>query len=865
MRGYLLLSASVAVLAMSGASYGQEGVSSSGGAETSDQGYAGIQDIVVTAQKRSQNVQDVPIAISTFTAGSLQERAVGSVASLSNVTPNVTLDAGSPYAGSNSVLAAYIRGIGQNDFAANLDPGVGVYLDGIYLARTVGANFDLPDVERIEVLKGPQGTLFGRNTIGGAISIVTRDPGKTFAFRGDITTGRYNRLDVNASVDLPITDTLSVLMTGASRNRDGYLKRVPFSNAGLYNNDQDSAFRANGYDRKSTEGGQDEWMLRGKLKWEPTSRITVRIGGDYLHQNQSGSANKLLAVTSDQPYVFAPTADRALVIPGLGATALYDATSGLAPNGFNFAGLYNFCIGSTPAEITARNATAMCGSRGTPLNPGQLIGGIGSVNVDSDPTNDRLPYDSRYLLADKDKSYADGLSFSRMRNWGLSANIDFELADWATLKSITGYRDLSWESGQDIDGSPVRALEGSFSLQNWQFSQELQLTGELMDKKLEYVVGAYYFKEHSFLRDYVTFDQGLLEIFGPNYLNTKNYAFFGQIDYELSPLISFTVGGRYTHEKKDFNGGQTDLNGFNYKLFNCPVYGDPCTTALGFPDPNQPLRYYVPQTQYKTFSNFSPKLGVQFHPTDDIMVYGSWSRGYKTGGWTTRLSNPLPYAPGFGPEKAETFEVGVKSQFLNRRLQVNAAAFTTKYDGIQLNFLQGVSPTIQNAGTARIKGFELEVVAVPADGLTITSSVGYTDAYYTSVEPAAQVAPNPLQAGTFVGAPLPKTPKWKFNISPRYEYRLGNGGAIVALADFTRTSKIWNDTERAYALLRPAVTQLNASLTYRAPEHWEFTIGGVNLTNDRYLQTGVNQSVAGVLSGTYNRPTEWYARLGVKF
>lgn len=210
MRGYLLLSASVAVLAMSGASYGQEGVSSSGGAETSDQGYAGIQDIVVTAQKRSQNVQDVPIAISTFTAGSLQERAVGSVASLSNVTPNVTLDAGSPYAGSNSVLAAYIRGIGQNDFAANLDPGVGVYLDGIYLARTVGANFDLPDVERIEVLKGPQGTLFGRNTIGGAISIVTRDPGKTFAFRGDITTGRYNRLDVNASVDLPITDTLSV-------------------------------------------------------------------------------------------------------------------------------------------------------------------------------------------------------------------------------------------------------------------------------------------------------------------------------------------------------------------------------------------------------------------------------------------------------------------------------------------------------------------------------------------------------------------------------------------------------------------------------------------------------------------------------
>ncbi|MFM5914449.1 MAG: TonB-dependent receptor plug domain-containing protein, partial [Chakrabartia godavariana] len=136
----------------------------------------GIAEIVVTAQKRAENVQDVPIAISAFTAEAMQERGVTDVSSLSNLAPNVTLDAGTPFSGSGAVLAAYIRGIGANDFAFNIDPGVGVYLDGVYLARSVGANQELPDVDRVEVLKGPQGTLFGRNTIGGAILVRTREP-----------------------------------------------------------------------------------------------------------------------------------------------------------------------------------------------------------------------------------------------------------------------------------------------------------------------------------------------------------------------------------------------------------------------------------------------------------------------------------------------------------------------------------------------------------------------------------------------------------------------------------------------------------------------------------------------------------------
>ncbi len=204
----------------------------------------GIPDIVVTAQKRAENVQDVPIAITAFTASALSERSVTSVAALSNIAPNVTLDAGTPFSGSTAVLSAYIRGIGANDFAFNIDPGVGVYLDGVYLARSVGANQDLPDVERVEVLKGPQGTLFGRNTIGGAISIITHNPGDEFHFTGDVTTGSYRLIQLRGTVDLPIAPGLSSSVSFSMKNRQGYLKRIPFPGETNFVEDPITAFKA---------------------------------------------------------------------------------------------------------------------------------------------------------------------------------------------------------------------------------------------------------------------------------------------------------------------------------------------------------------------------------------------------------------------------------------------------------------------------------------------------------------------------------------------------------------------------------------------------------------------------------------------
>lgn len=846
----------------------------------------GIAEIIVSAQKRDENVQDVPIAISVFGGDTLQERAINDVAALSTVAPNVNLDGGTPFSGSSAVLAAFIRGIGSDDFAFNIDPGVGIYLDGVYLARTVGANQDLPDVERIEVLKGPQGTLFGRNTIGGAISIVTHTPGNEFTVRGDITTGSYNLVKARAIVDLPLAESLAASVTAAVTNRDGFQRRIAYQGTdaemrAIANSNSFTDFNHAAYDTSSRQSGDNSVSLRGKLRWNDRGPFRLTLSGDFTNQDSSGQNNSLLGV-SFPPGPFAPTNPW----PGTGINAADPV------GGFLFAGLYNFCINSTQAQIDARGATAMCGARGTSVFPGGLLAPIAAVNADGNPNNDRLPWDGRFITGDPDLSYATGPTFNRLKAWGLAANAEVDIGNNFTVRSISAYRETNWKAGSDLDGSPLTMLELTFSQNQEQFSQELQLIGtDLLGGRLDLVTGAYYFKESGDLHDFVTFDEGLLQVDGPNTFDTENYAFFGQADLRVTDWLGVTLGGRYTDETKRFEGGQQDLNGGNYKLFGCAdadgtidPFGDfplappqaaggpPCFAALGFPDPTNPVRVYVPGVNEKRFTNFSPKVGVQVTPADDLMVYGSYSEGYKTGGWTTRLTNPQGnVAPDFDEEVAETWEIGAKSRLLGRMLQLNVAAFTTSYKDVQLNQQVGTSPTIDNAGTARIRGFEIEAVAAPMHGLTINASVGYLDAHFTEVASSVSrpdvAGPIPgLREGAFVGAPLPKTAEWSTNISPRYELDLANGGSVVLLADWSHRSEVWNDVARYLPLRRPAIDLVNASVSYREPEgRWDLTLGVTNVTDERYLVSGGANDAAGVYFGSYNRPREWYARLGFEF
>src|SRR5581483_7612327 len=678
---------------------------------------------------------------------------------LSRLTPNVNLDAGSPFSGSNSVLSASIRGIGQDDFAFNLDPGVGVYVDGVYYARTVGANQNLLDVERIEILKGPQGTLFGRNTIGGAISIVTRKPGDELAVQGQVTGGSYDRRDVALMADIPLAPNLLSTLTFSSESRNGYDKRIPYSSPTPYVSDPVGAMHSSGTETFDTQGGQNQQIARAKLQWRPADTLIATLTIDWTHTNQPSTASTVLQTVTD------PTNPNAIFGP-----------------------IFNACLLGIPFAPTA---ALVCGPRNTVGTP------LWQANLN--PASTRLLYGPQVTnTGNIDTTYANGQNFDKLDSYGSSLTVDWTLSSALTLRSITGWRRLHWTSGLDADGSPIDYFELSFAEGQHQISEEVQAIGDLLNSRLKLVGGLYYFNEGGYIHDFVTFGGGLLQVDGPNTLDTTSYAGYVHLDYKLTDNIGLTLGGRESVDHKSFTGGQQDLNGFFYRLIGGCYAGYPgvpspsCQQTLaaagfGFPSASNPFQVYPPGENHQNFTQFTPTAGIQYHFDPALMAYASYSKGFKTGGWTTRLTAPLPpgsSAQSFGPETDQTYELGLKPEWLDRQLIVNAAAFYSKYDGIQLTYQVVTSPVTQNAGDAAIKGLELEAQSLLGSHFSINGSLGYMDAKYTTISQFAQATTGPV---------LPKTPKWKAAISPETHTKLVNGLTLRLGIDYTYVSRMFND------------------------------------------------------------------------
>jgi iron complex outermembrane recepter protein len=791
-----------------------------------------LEEVVVTAQKRSESIQQVPIAITAFSESTLRAKGITDIHGLSALTPNVNLDQGSPFSGSNSVLSASIRGIGQDDFAFNLDPGVGVYVDGVYFARTVGANQSLLDVERIEILKGPQGTLFGRNTIGGAISIVTRTPGEEFNIQSQLTGGSFNRRDVSVLADIPLAPNLLSTVTVATQYQDGYEKRIPYPSPVPYVSDPVGALHSSGTEAFDTQGGTNQQTVRAKVLWKASDSLRVTFAGDWTHTNQPSTASTVLATVTQ------------------------------FSQGGTFGPFFNDCLLGLPP------ATALiCGPRGVVGTP------LWQANLN--PATTRLLYGNAVThTGNIDTTYADGQNFDKLDSYGAAATVDWDIDNAFKFRSITSSRRLHWTSGLDADGSPIDFFELSFAEGQHQISQEFQLIGDLFDSKLKLVAGLYYFDEGGYINDFVTFGGGLLQVDGPNELETRSYAAYLHADYKVTDNFGVTLGGRFSEDRKTFTGGQQDLNGFVYKASGCYPYNSPadqhlsplippsvtCQEALGYPNPSNPLQVYPYGENHQNFNEFTPTLGAQYHFTDEIMAYASYAKGFKTGGWTTRLEVPLPLgsaAPSFGPETDRTYEVGLKSEWFDRQLIVNAATFLSHYDDIQLTYQISSSPVTQNAGNAEIKGFELEVQTLLNEHFSMSGNVGYLDAKYTEINQYALAT---------TGSELPKTPRLKFSLSPDVHTRLPNGATLRLGVDYTHTSEMFNDVQNTPLLARPKEDMFNASTAIIAPDgRVTFTIGGTNLSDRRFITTGQPQVAGGVVFGSYNAPREWYATIGLKY
>jgi iron complex outermembrane receptor protein len=367
-----------------------------------------------------------------------------------------------------------------------------------------------------------------------------------------------------------------------------------------------------------------------------------------------------------------------------------------------------------------------------------------------------------------------------------------------------------------------------------------------------------------------------------NDVNNKNEAAFFHADYKLNNW-GFTVGGRYTDVQAEFIGGQADLNGFPSAILSPP----------NVPQYPGVFRYFPPGDNAQSWRIFDPTVGVQYRFNDDVMAYLSWGKGFKAGGWTTRLSAQITSATQaqFSPESTKTWELGLKSAWFNNHLRANAAAFYTDYTGIQLNIQQGISPVYTNAGNAKIIGGELELQSRITNAFSVNFAGSYIHAYYTYVNPFANIPQYFLPDGTNVcpstqlageppkpicaiqppgvtqrDAEIPKTPKYKLSLYPEYDLALPNDATLRFLADFTYTAHMFNDSLNTPQLYRPPTRMLDASIHYISPDNtYDVAFGGTNLTNDRYVTAGSPNAGAGEVGGYYNEPREWYLQVTARF
>lgn len=751
---------------------------------------AELDTIIVTATKRATGLQDTPIAITAVSAQKLERQNVDDISEIASFTPNLTFDTTAPVSGLSSGAIVFIRGVGQTDFQLTTDPGVGTYVDGVYASRSAGGVLDVLDLERVEVLRGPQGTLFGRNTIGGAINLISKRPEEEFGGHAAVTAGSRNRFDFAGSVNVPISDSLRTRVSVSSRNQDGYVK-------GLLDN------------RELGDVNRDS--IRAVAEWTPTDALTATVAIDAGRVREQNAASKLVGVT--------------FVAPG-------------SPEAIDFA----FDRSTGGVTTTPRPQV--------PGNPSLVF--LQNV-IDSTlpgPQNGVI-YNGDFITDDLDTTFATGPNGTELDNYGASLTLEYQ-AEFATIKSVTAFRDSTGQFARDADGSPLAvAHTNNFDYDHEQFSQELQLTGDLADGALKWVAGAYYFNEtgndNLGVRLPVAF--GVVRNFTD--VDNESIAAYVQGTYSVTDVFSVTGGIRYTEDDKSYtvpvDGGAIE-NGL------AEVFGPTATLTPFFPAGEN----------NEKFDDVSYKLGADYKFENGTLVYGSFSTGFKSGGFNTRYLVPVPEVVSFDPETLETFEVGLKWQGFDNRVRTNFAAFLSDYEDIQLVVYDSGAPLTRNAGSADIKGIEAEITAIITDGLELSIGTGYTDAEYDEVLPLSATLPAFQQVQ--LDTALPNTPKYTLSAALDYAFDISDSSEIFVHADWAHKSSIENDAINSPFLSAGKTDAFNASVSYSHNEsQWILTGFVDNFTDERYITSGDSNYGIGFHEANFNRPREYGVKLRTEF
>lgn len=732
-------------------------------AQAENEAQAGeLETITVTARKQTENIQTTPISITAFSAQRLEAQGITQINRIQDFTPNLTFANIPSNSGIASNAAVYIRGIGQNDFAPTVEPGVGIYIDGVYLGRTAGGVFDLIDVASVEVLRGPQGTLFGRNTIGGAINLTTVQPDDTLRVKADLKVGTDHLVNLRAMVAGPLTDGLFAKVSGSISRQDGYVNAPALG---------------------VKFGDKDVKTVRGALRFAPTgSGIDITLAGDYTKDKSSGAP---------------------VVITGIDPTA-------------------------TGSFVTLQNFIASGFG-----DPSSCLAASAASNTSC--------YNQR--LFSKDTNYATGPTFSNLELWSASLTASWQVTDDIQLKSITALRRINGSFAQDRDGSnlPINHVYDIFSQK--QFSQELQVVGKALDNRLNWVAGLYFFKESG--EDINPLQFLVVSAQSGGYYDYKNWAAFAQVGFKITDSLTLTGGVRYTEDRKKYTPDQYVVSTLAPFLVL-----DPGTRIV-------PL-----QTVEANVNKVNPMANLSWQAMDNLMLYATYSQGFKGGGYTQRIFPPEPSLPSFRPETVDSYEAGFKLMALGNRLRLNGAAFYTDYKDMQLLVADAtrVGPFITNAGKARIQGFELETNFAPGGGWRFNGAIGLTDAKFKALGAGVQ--------GLTLDSKFVLVSKWTASASAEKENELGGNGFITPHADWSYRSGFFTNANgiNTPELYQPGYSVFNANLRWQdAEKHMSITVGVDNIGDKRFRTFGDYQPSFGFRMEAFDRGRQYYVKAGVSF
>lgn len=660
-------------------------------------------EIVVTANKREQNLNDVGLAVNVLQADDLRDRQLNTLADIASAIPSLV------FTNSAENTPVYtLRGVSFYDTSIGSYGAVSLNMDEVPFTFPILASRIAYDLERVEVLKGPQGTLFGQNATGGAVNFIAAKPTKDLHAGATLTYGRFNEVTAEAFVSGPISDTLTARIAGRFERMDGW----QISNS-----------------RPDDRNGKVEnYMARLLLDFQPADGVRFQA-------NINGSIDK--SDTQAAQYI-----------------AFQPAGSGRTP------GLLQYQFQFSPNKLRAAD-------------------------------------------------WGQDIPFGDFKQWQATLRGDFDLTDVITLTSLTAYTDFEQRAGTDQDGLPIAEADHARNNGTIQsFYQELRLSNG-GNSNLRWVLGGNYERSTAYqivdtdYRDSSSFAR--LGIFSNTYSSDQkftNYAVFGNIDYDLSETLTAKIGARYTKSKvdgrscnADFSGVPNNAGPFFYNVLLGGRFG-PYPTGACFVINNQgrTINGVAPgapgeYADVLTEDNISWRAGLDWKPTDRILLYANVAKGYKSGSFPNATGSFFTSYLPVSQESVLSYEAGMKASLIDRTLQLTLAGFYYDYVDKQLRAKTNAAPfgildVLQNIPKSSVRGFEIEADIRPVDAFNVNLSFSYVDAQideFVGINGAGL-------AGDFSGTQMPFTPKYQFSINPQYDFPISDNIDGFLAGNFTYRS-----------------------------------------------------------------------------